>query len=425
VKTGMTEAPIRGARPQVLFLAHRIPWPPDRGDRIRSWHLLRALSARGDVHLGCLVEDVAEAARAGAIADVTASRCMTPRKGSIGWAGIRALITRQPVSVAAFRSWRLKRWVRQTLATRQIDAIFVFSGQMAQFVPADFRGRVVMDFVDVDSAKFADYAAVMRPGPVRAIHAREARVLAAYEERFARRADLSLLVTPEERDLFVAGLGDPTGITVEALGNGIDAAYFSPAAAMPEPGLSTPQIVFTGQMDYAPNVAAVAMFAREVMPLILARYPGAGFAIVGRAPTAEVRALEGVFGTRVTGEVTDVRPWLAGADVVVAPLLIARGVQNKVLEAMAMARPVVLTPAAATGIGGRDGVQFAIADGAPALAARVLTLIDDRTAALAMGAAARAFVQAHAGWDTVLAPLPAMIWPEIMRQQTNELCDAG
>ncbi|WP_420382504.1 TIGR03087 family PEP-CTERM/XrtA system glycosyltransferase [Novosphingobium sp.] len=397
-------------QPQVLFLAHRIPWPPDRGDRIRSWNLLRALSAHADVHLGCLVEDVAEMARAGAAIDgVTASTCMALRKGSIGWAGIRALITGQPVSVAAFRSWRLKQWVRRTLAERAIDAIFVFSGQMAQFVPADFRGRVVMDFVDVDSAKFADYAAAMRPGPVRAIHAREARVLGAYEERFARRADIALLVTPEERDLFIAGLANPKGITVGALGNGIDAVTFAPDAVPAEPGLASPQIVFTGQMDYAPNVAAVVMFARDVMPLVRARYPAAGFAIVGRAPNAEVRALQGVNGTHVTGEVADVRPWLAGADVVTAPLLIARGVQNKVLEAMAMARPVVLTSAAATGIGARDGHQFAIAEGAPALAARVLALLDDGDAALAMGASARAFVLAHAGWDAVLAPLRAMV----------------
>lgn len=401
---------MKAERPQVLFLAHRIPWPPDRGDRIRSWHLLRELSSHADVHLGCLVEDVAEAARAGAAIDeVAASRYMPLRKGSIGWAGIRAMLTGQPVSVAAFRSWRLKRWVRQTLATRPIDAIFVFSGQMAQFVPADFAGRVVMDFVDVDSAKFADYAAAMRPGPVRAIHAREARVLGAYEERFARRAQISLLVTPEERDLFVAGLSNPAGIKVAALGNGIDAAYFAPDAVAAEPGLATPQIVFTGQMDYAPNVAAVAMFARDVMPLIRVRYPAAGFAIVGRAPTAEVRALDGMHGTRVTGEVADVRPWLAGAQVVVAPLLIARGVQNKVLEAMAMARPVMLTPEAATGIGARDGDHFAIAEGAPALAAKVLALFDDTETARAMGEAARAFVLAHAGWDAVLAPLPGML----------------
>jgi len=167
--------------------------------------------------------------------------------------------------------------------------------------------------------------------------------------------------------------------------------------------------VFTGQMDYAPNVAAVRRFARDVMPAIRERHADAGFVIVGRAPTAQVRALDGLAGTRVTGEVADVRPWLAGAQVVTAPLQIARGVQNKVLEAMAMARAVVLTSAAATGIAGIDGVHFAIADDADALAARVLALIEDRPAAGAMGAAARSFVLAHAGWDTVLAPLPAMM----------------
>jgi sugar transferase (PEP-CTERM/EpsH1 system associated) len=399
------------ADPEILFLAHRLPWPPDRGDRIRSWHILRALSALAPVHLGCLVDNAAQAADIGPVAGITVSRCLAVRKPSIGWAGIRALLTGQPVSVAAFRSWRLQRWVRQVLATRSIGVIVVFSGQMAQFVPADFAGRVVMDFVDVDSAKFAAYAAAMRAGPVRMIHAREARVLSAYEQRFARRADLSLLVTPEERDLFIAGLADPDGIAVAALGNGIDAAHFAPDAVPPEPQGPGPRIVFTGQMDYAPNVAAVGLFARDVMPAIVAQYPQAQFAIVGRAPTAEVRALDGANGTRVTGEVADVRPWLASADLVVAPLLIARGVQNKVLEAMAMARPVLLTPAAATGIGGRDGVHFAIADGSGALAARALALLGNRGEAAAMGAAAREFVLAEAGWDRILAQLPKLIWP--------------
>ncbi len=234
-------------------------------------------------------------------------------------------------------------------------------------------------------------------------------MLAPVEARAARRAHVSLLVTPQERELFVANLPDQAGIAVQTLGNGINAAYFSPDGATAQAGLASPQIVFTGQMDYAPNVAAVRLFAQEVMPLIRARHAQAGFAIVGRAPAAEVRALDGQNGTHVTGEVADVRPWLAGADVVVAPLQIARGVQNKVLEAMAMARPVVLTSAAATGIAGEPGVHFAIADDAQALVDQCLALIDDRARALAMGQAARAFVLAHAGWDDVLAPLSAIM----------------
>jgi polysaccharide biosynthesis protein PslH len=391
---------------EILFLSHRIPYPPDRGDSIRSWNLLRALAAHGPVHCGALIEHASEAAQAPAIAAIAASHCLAPRPASIGWAGIAALARGRPVSVEAFRSARLRRWVRQTLATRPIGAIFVFSGQMAQYVPAAFRGRVVMDFVDVDSAKYEAYAAAARSWWVRAIHAREGRMLSAFEARAARRAGLSLLITPEERDLFVSRLPDPAGIRVEALGNGIDAARFSPDAVAAEPGLAAPVIAFTGQMDYAPNVAAVRLFATEVMPAIRARHPAAVFAVVGRAPTADVRALDGVNGTRVTGEVADVRPWLKAADLVVAPLTIARGVQNKVLEAMAMARPVLLTGAAATGIAARDGVHFAIADGVPALTARALDLLDNPGG---MGGAARDWVLAEMGWDRVLAPLPAMM----------------
>lgn len=393
----------------VLFLAHRIPWPPDRGDRIRSWHVLRALAARAKVHCGCLVEGKIMPGQVEAIAGLSDSWCLARRSPSLGLAAVAALASGRPISVAAFSSQQLRRWVRDILDTHAIGTIFAFSGQMAQYVPDDFRGRVVMDFVDVDSAKFAAYGATARSPVIRAIHAREARVLSVFEQRAAQRADVSLLVTPQERDLFVARLADPAGVAVAALGNGIDAAHFAPDAVRAEPGHGAPQIVFTGQMDYAPNVAAVQLFAREVMPLILAHHPHAGFAIVGRAPTADVRALDGHNGTRVTGEVADVRPWLAGADVVVAPLLIARGVQNKVLEAMAMARPVVLSPEAATGIDAEDGVHFAIAAGAPALAARVLALVADRAAAQAMGAAARSFVLASAGWDQVLAPLPALM----------------
>jgi sugar transferase (PEP-CTERM/EpsH1 system associated) len=396
---------------EVLFLAHRIPWPPDRGDRIRSWHLLCALAARAKVHCGCLVEGKIAPGQVEAIAGLTDSWCLARRSPSLGLAAVAALASGRPISVAAFSSQQLRRWVREMLDTGRVGTIFAFSGQMAQYVPDDFRGRVVMDFVDVDSAKFAAYAAGARSWAVRSIHAREARVLSAFEQRAAHRADVSLLVTPEERDLFVSRLADPAGCAVCALGNGIDAARFSPDAVVPEPSLRLggPHIVFTGQMDYAPNGAAVSLFAHDVMPVIRARHCDAQFTIVGRAPNAQVRALDGLHGTRVTGEVSDVRPWLAAADVVTAPLQIARGVQNKVLEAMAMARPVVLTTAAATGIGGTDGAHFAIADGAAALAAQVLALIEDRAAAHTMGVAARAFVLAHAGWDQVLAPLPAMM----------------
>lgn len=395
---------------EVLFLAHRVPFPPDRGDKIRSNHLLRRIAEIAPVHVGALADDAADLAQESAVAAIAASHCIARRSAPLPLAALSALGQGLPVSLAAFSSTKLQRWVNQVLASRPISAIFVFSGQMAQYVPGEFRGRVIMDFVDVDSAKFEAYAQTGAL-PRRLLYAREARLMRRFEEVVARRATTSLFVSREERALFESRLSGSVRPDVRALGNGIDTELFDPAAVQPAPELAGegPTIVFTGQMDYAPNITAVELFAHEVMPLIRADHPQARFAVVGRAPTAAVRALAGINGTMVTGAVPDVRPWLAGADLVTAPLLIARGVQNKVLEAMAMARPVLLTPAAATGIGARDGEHFALAEAPLALAERALTLLADRPAANAMGAAARRFVVSECGWDRVLAPLRALI----------------
>ncbi len=395
---------------EILFLAHRVPFPPDRGDKIRSNHLLRRIAELAPVHVGALADDDADMAQESAVAAIATSHCLVRRSAPLPLAALAALGQGVPVSLAAFSSARLRRWVAQVLETRPISAIFVFSGQMAQYVPPEFRGRVVMDFVDVDSAKFEAYAQTGAL-PRRLLYAREARLMRRFEERVARRVTTSLFITAEERALFESRLEQDGLPDVRALGNGIDTELFDPAAVRPAPELAgaAPTIVFTGQMDYAPNITAVALFAHEVMPRIRAVHPGARFAIVGRAPTAAVRALADVNGTLVTGAVPDVRPWLAGADLVTAPLLIARGVQNKVLEAMAMARPVLLSPAAAAGIGAADGTHFAVADAPVTLAERALALLADRSAADAMGAAARRFVMAECGWDRVLAPLRALL----------------
>jgi sugar transferase (PEP-CTERM/EpsH1 system associated) len=394
---------------EILFLAHRIPFPPDRGDKIRSHHILKALARLAPVHVACFMDDAADAAEEASLAALAASHCLVGRTKPVPLAALEAVATGKPVSIPAFASSRIARYVAETLRSRPISTLFVFSVQMAQYVPADFAGRVVMDFVDVDSAKFEAYAAKSAQ-PLRTLYAREARLLARFEETIARRAHVSLLVTPEEAALFASRIDQRDPPRIEALGNGIDAAFFDPAgrSAAPEMLAGGPQIVFTGQMDYPPNVEAVEFFAREVMPAILAVHPASQFQIVGREPAAAVLALDGVNGARVRGRVPDVRPWLAGADLVVAPLLTARGVQNKVLEAMAMARPVLCTSAAATGIAARNGSEFSVADGADALAQAALALLSDTAASAAMGGAARQFVISRCGWDAVLAGLPAL-----------------
>ncbi|TMM50475.1 TIGR03087 family PEP-CTERM/XrtA system glycosyltransferase [Qipengyuania marisflavi] len=395
---------------EILFLAHRMPFPPDRGDKIRSHHLLKALVALAPVHVGTFCESPQDRAHKEELAKLAKTHCLRDRTKPLWRAGIEAVVARKPVSLTAFDDTALRGWVSQTLADHPIDTIFVFSGQMGQYIPDDFTGRVVFDLCDVDSAKFDAYA---DQGERRWINRREGRLLGREEARLARRADNTLLITEAEAALFRSRLGDISGTQLTALGNGIDADFFDPAATTPHPELATdegPHLVFTGQMDYRPNVEAALWIMRQLMPVLRQRHPHAFFHLVGRAPTLSLRALHGENGVRVWGEVPDVRPFLAAAHMVVAPLIIARGVQNKVLEAMAMARPVVLTPEAATGIDAQDGLNFAICPADPHAMSDVIAVIyADAERAGQMGRAARQFVLDTKSWGAVLAPLAGIV----------------
>ncbi|OHD04232.1 MAG: glycosyl transferase family 1 [Sphingopyxis sp. RIFCSPHIGHO2_01_FULL_65_24] len=395
---------------EILFLVHRAPWPPDRGDRIRSWHMFEALAKLAPVHVAALADNDAEAEVArGKMTLLCASLAIEVRNVSRPLALAQAVLGGEPVSNRLFRNAALARHVRDLLAQGNITHIVAFSGQMAQYLPADFAGPVLMDFVDVDSAKFATYAAQDKRQPLHWVHAREADRLGAYEAEVASRVDASLFVSSAEAALFRgrSGLDEDR---VRAVENGIDTDTFDPSLPHDPVGQGEgPLAVFTGQMDYRPNIDAVRWFATDILPLIRQRHPAARFAIVGRAPTEEVRALADLPGVAVTGEVADVRPWLAAADAVVAPLLLARGIQNKLLEAMAMARPVVASAAAAEGIDATPGDHLLVADGADAMSAAVCSLFDDRDRARAMGQAARKRMIARYGWDARLAPLGQLL----------------
>ena len=394
---------------EILFLAHRIPWPPDRGDKIRSFHILNKLKTMAPVHVGAFADDVrdmgfAEAERAG-LASLHAELRDKPQ-----WlAGIEALARDKPISLTSFGSRSMQDWVDERLSSGAISHIFVFSGQMAQYVPADFAGRLIMDFVDVDSAKFESYAGEGSQF-MRWINAREGKKLAAFEAEIASRADASLFVSEAEAAMFRGRSGAKNVIGV---GNGIDTMFYDPSAAFKKlhPIFPDPLIVFTGQMDYRPNIEAVTDFAQNALPAIRATHPDTTFAIVGRNPTEAVSTLSALPGVQVTGAVDDVRTWLAGADVVVAPLRIARGIQNKVLEAMAMATPVVVSKAAAEGIDAQDKKHFRVAKSVVDEAKIVNELLSDVDARLTLGAAARAHVMAHYGWDGQLAALDRIMQP--------------
>ena len=329
---------------EILFLAHRLPFPPDRGDKIRSHHLLKGLAALAPVHVATFADDAADWAAEGDLAALAASHCLVERAKPLPLAGVEALARGRPVSLTAFHHPALADYVNRLLASGRVGTIVVFSGQMGQYVPDGWRGRLVIDFVDVDSAKFEAYAA--QKGPVMGwIDAREARLLAAEEERLVRRAHVSTLVSAEEAALLRARLSPVARATAEvlALPNGIDAEGYDPTLVAAEPRLAAmpgPRLIFTGQMEYAPNVAAALRAAPRILPLVRAALPAASFHVVGRNPGSELRALDGQGGVHVWGRVEDIRCWLKGADLALVPLEIARGIQNKVLEAMAMELPV-------------------------------------------------------------------------------------
>lgn len=396
---------------EILFIAHRLPFPPDRGDKIRSHHILKALAKLAPVHVATFADDEADFAEEASLSAFAASYCLRRRSKPLALAAVQALASAQPVSLTAFHDRALAAYVADVLATRPISAIYVFSGQMGQYVPKTFTGRLVLDLVDVDSAKFEAYAR-KRSGPMSWVETREARLLAAEEARLAARAAVTLLVSPAEASLFRSRLPAGHYAYVRALGNGIDCIGYDPAMVAPEPRMLAsigPRLIFTGQMDYAPNVDAVRRVIDRILPAVRAVRPDATFHVVGRSPPADLRAQHGENGCHVWGRVDDIRPWLAAATHALIPLEIARGVQNKVLEAMAMALPVVVSGEAATGISACDGEHFVVAESDAALAKAVLALLDEPVRARALGLAARNFVLDHASWDAELDPLAAIM----------------
>ncbi len=399
---------------EILFLTHRIPWPPNKGDKIRSHHMLRHLAERYRVHLGTFIDDVADEQHVPALHDICAgvyvSR-LTPWRSR--WRAAAGLLRGQALTLPCYADPGMRRWVDGLLAERPVRRAVVFSSAMAQYVEDAAGLRRVIDLVDVDSDKWSQYSQG-QSWPWSWIYRREGRRLLQYERRLARRAEACVLVSDEEVDLF-RRLAPESASVVRAMHNGVDTAYFDPAAAgeSPYPRGETP-LVFTGAMDYWPNVDAVCWFVDEVLPRILENHPSARFYIVGNRPAPRVRALARRPGVVVTGFVEDMRPWLAHSRVAVAPLRIARGVQNKVLEAMAMGRPMVASPQALAGIRARTRAEVPCAASADAFVCMVGALLECPDPA--SGVRLRRRVVTDYSWRTQLKVLDELLPPPAAKQ---------
>ena len=426
---------------RILFLAHRVPYPPNKGDKIRSYHEVRFLGARHEVWLACLADDAADLPHLETLAGLCrAVACeRIGRRAARGRAAAR-LVRGGQMSVGYFFNRRLARTVSRWLETEQFDVVLAFSSTMAQYVWPRAEGDAlprVMDLVDVDSEKFRAYSrggvsraarrrahpSALTPSrcrPARWVYAAEARRLARYETEIARQFDRVLVVSEAEREVFERVTGGarhgPAFLPPLAVPNGVDVDYFAPGDERPWPNT----MVFAGALDYPPNVDAVTWLVQAILPRVRSRMMAASagqvrLRIVGAKPIRAVRRLARMEGVEVLANVPDIRPYVRSAAVSLAPLRIARGVQNKVLEAMAMGVPVVTTTAGLEGLGCRPGEEVLVADEAETFAEAATRVLSQSDLARRLGRRGRAYCVAHHVWETSMGTLEAVLTEVVER----------
>ena len=390
----------------LLFISHRLPWPLNKGEKIRAWNVINHLSRDFHVHLGCVIDNLEDRDHVPRLQKVCASVGAFPIDKRLQ--KLRALLSARPgrpLMPDFYFSRALKKWVDDTLAKVSIDVVYIFSVAMGPYaVPLDRPGKI-LDAQDIDSEKWAQYAATTR-WPMRAIWAREARHLFRYECAAASACDWAFFVSEPEARRF-SELAPQLAARVVAVENGVDLDRFSPMLGFDSPFGKAPCLVFTGNMDYWPNADAVTWFARDVMPAMRARISGIEFWAVGANPGPEVRALARLPGVRVTGRVEDVRPYVAHASVVVCPLRIARGIQNKVLEGMAMGRPVIASSPAFEGVRAQAGRDLLVADQCDGFVDAVVEILEGRHPQLQR--MARAAMEDGYAWSTLLGRMDALL----------------
>lgn len=380
---------------KLLYLAHRVPYPPDKGERVRAFQEIQALSDRFDVTVAAVARDDREVQAAGQLRkhckDVIVSR---GHRRSVWRAAGANLLRGRSLTEAYFYDRSFHRRLEAEAQCARFDVVMAYCSSMLQYARDLPCGARVMDLVDGDSLKWADYAQ-RSSGPRRWVYRREANAVGRLErEAIAACEGVVVSSSAEASALGLEG-------RVLVAGNGVDLEYFEFA---PPARSESPSLVFTGSMDYYPNVQAVCWFAREVWPRLHQKVRDLSFKIVGRDPTAAVQALTKVPGIVVTGSVSDVRPYLREAAVAVVPLQIARGVQNKVLEAMAMGRAVV---ASSQALGGLDRVGHSVrrADNVDQWLQAITQLLCDESLRAKMGSLARKCVQHRYNWPAQMAPL--------------------
>lgn len=386
---------------RILFIAHRFPYPPTFGSKVRAFNMIRHLAQSHQVTVMAPVRSAEEAEQARGIAAHCAAYETFP---VAGWAQLAkvglTLPTPVPASEAYFHSGAMKAAIARQVAARAFDLIVVHCSSVGRLVE-DIALPKIIDFCDVDSRKWLDYTA-FKPFPLSAGYRWEGWRMTAAEQRLARKFDAVTVATAGE----LATLRDlGMGARADWFPNGVDTDFFTPGDTPHEPQTVT----FVGRMDYFPNERCMVDFCRDVWPRLRARRPEARLQIVGAAPTAAVQALARIDGVTVTGAVPDVRPFVRRSALTIAPLSIARGTQNKVLESMAMAVPVIASPLAAAGVEAEPGVHLQVARSTDAWADEIDRLLADPAQREAFAQAGRARVFSHHTWPRAMQRLDAIV----------------
>jgi sugar transferase (PEP-CTERM/EpsH1 system associated) len=391
------------SRLNLLYVVHRLPYPPDKGDRIRAWNLLKFLSQHANVYLACIADEPVDETALAAL-QLHCKKVAVVRLS--GWArrsgALLSLARGRTASEGAFGSAALSRTIAQWATKIPFEVALASASSVAGFLllPKLQDARKIVDFVDVDSEKWLEYAAASH-GAKSWLYRTEGRRLRAVEQDVSRWAQAITLVSDAEVKLFRSFCR--TG-SVKAITNGVDLDYFAPAPTGAETGC-----LFVGAMDYRPNVDAVCWFCREVWATIKELERDAQFQIVGRRPVGAVRRLSKIRGVQVVGQVPDVRPYLADAAIAVMPLQIARGIQNKVLEALAMGKAVVASPQALEGLDVTPGEHVLSASTKNEWVAAIRSLMEDNRLRERLGQSGRRFVEQHHAWDRCLEPFASLL----------------
>ena len=396
----------------ILFLTHRIPYPPNKGDKVRSFNILRWLNKHYNVYLGCFIDNSEDIKYENELSNYSSDfLCLyQPLYISLARSAV-ALFVNQPITTHYYYSRTMEHWVRDTIEKNNIRKVLIFSSSMAQYVAGSEYSEMkrVIDFIDVDSDKWRQYSLSSKT-PLAWIYSREHKLLSFYERHIASLFDSAFFVSKSESKLFCENLDEDLQHKIGVIENGVDAEYFSSRHGLSSNESTSPMIVFTGTMDYKVNVDAVTWFVKSVFPLILKKEPTTQFYIVGRNPLREVEKMDNHTNIFVTGKVEDIRPYLERASIVVAPIRISRGVQNKILEAMSMAKLLVTTSMAVKGIKlENENVDIITADNPEEYAKNCLTSIDKFSLTKAPSTNNRNFVVKNHNWKKNLSSLASMM----------------